>query len=209
LYDAFVQDDERNVGDVQHVWVLTAHFSNYPISSLASYQVKESVRNALFNSLKEAMYVRFGSANKVMNMVASAQDALWQSVQAANYHEYIKVISSIGLDVPIDDPEGVEKIPVRLICRIVQGQCCSGYEGVYQTSRPLKNQSTKNAVLPIVTAWASSELKASTIEDAQVAVYVCGVSIPQTELDTTLSRLWNTLKAPDGFLYIIALINTK
>ena len=204
-----MQEDERNVGEVQHVWVLTAHFSNYPSASLAPYQVKESVRNAMFNSLKEAMYVRVGSANKVMNMVASAQDALWQSVQAASYHEYTKVVSSIGLDVPIDDPEGVEKIPVRLLCRIVQGQCCSSYEGVYQTSRPLKNQSIKNAVLPIVTAWASSEMKASKVEHAQVALYVCGVSIPQTELDTKLSRLWNTLKAPDGFLYIISLINTK
>lgn len=54
------------------------HFRSYPDQLLVPCESEQAVRAHFFNSLKEAMCIAQGSADRVMQLSPSSQSQLWQ-----------------------------------------------------------------------------------------------------------------------------------
>lgn len=188
------------------IWTIVAHFSNFPSTILTPFDVKESLRNHVFHSMKEASHVRMGSASRIMNMSHAAQDSLWHAIRQGSYDEYAKVYGTLGFDS--DEIQGIlgdtERIPVRIIvCRGAGLKMNTSYEDVYISSRSMHDGSLKDRVYNIARAWMMMKKNIAEKDEESgmtvVQISVGGIGMHGTE---PLSYLWRTMHAPDGFLYI-------
>ncbi|KAI8110977.1 hypothetical protein M9434_004551 [Picochlorum sp. BPE23] len=188
------------------IWTVVAHFSNFPSTILTPFDVKESLRNHVFHSMKEASHVRMGSASRIMNMSHAAQDALWHAIRQGSYDEYVKVYSTLGFESHDGILAAVERVPVRIIvCRGAALKMNTSYEDVYISSRSMNDGSVKDCVYDIARAWMMMKKhKTIAVKNEEsgmtgVQIQVGGIDMHGTE---PLSYLWRTMHAPDGFLYI-------
>lgn len=217
----------------QHLWELTAHFSKYPSNTLPMFQGSESLRSCLFNSMKESSFIRHNSAARVMNMVSGARETMWKSLQDVDWDTFQQASESLhqgdySFRSSADKNKEGTRIPVRLLFRDVSSKKAflSSYDNVYYSSRSFPDISVKNALLPIVKAWIDAESdnnrsrRKSDVktehEDngiteehlwGQLHVYVAGARLQQPGDGLLLVHtLWNEFRSPDGFLYIIVLL---
>lgn len=188
------------------IWTVVAHFSNFPSTILPPFDVKESLRNHVFHSMKEASHVRMGSASRIMNMSHAAQDALWHAIRQGSYDEYAKVYGTLGFESHDGILAAVERVPVRIIvCRGAALTMNTSYEDVYISSRSMNDGSVKDCVYDIARAWMMMKKNKTIAEKNEesgmtgVQIQVGGIGMHGTE---PLSYLWRTMHAPDGFLYI-------
>ena len=154
----------------------------------------------MFNSLKEASFVRLGSAQRVMTMVPRAQEDLWSAVKSINPDSIDDILNSLRLeDIPSSNDQA---IPVRIWMKRVGGYV-SGYDGVYQTSRSLTNgERIRDMIMPIILSWMRGQDMGTTksnLWDECVHSFVHGARLTG---DEPAWELWNQLHGPDGFLYV-------
>ncbi len=200
LHDLHCGDkDEDDASAGNSIWTVVTHFSNFPSTMLAPFDVKESLRNHVFHSMKEASHVRMGSASRIMNMSRAAQESLWHAIRQGSYEEYAKVYSSLGFELHGDGMSGTERIPVRIIvCRGTAMRVNTSYEDVYISSRSMQDGCLKDCVYDIARAWIAKKEEASA-EMSKVQLCVGGIDMHGRE---PLSYIWRTMHAPDAFLYI-------
>lgn len=105
LYDLFsgaepVALDERRVEDVAASqvsvqstaghsplpWRITVHFSDYPGDQLTQLDAEgRAILDSYINAVKEADYIRNGTARTVMSLSKEDSDNLWRAVQTRTY----------------------------------------------------------------------------------------------------------------------------
>lgn len=74
-------NEEHQIEDVLP-WKLTVHYTDYPLDQLMQMDSENKVLLDTFvNSVKEADFIRNGSAKVAMGMSKSDSDTLWNSVQ--------------------------------------------------------------------------------------------------------------------------------
>lgn len=78
-------------------WQLTLHFRGFPDRQLPAYGGEAALRGAFFNSLKEAAHICRGSAQRVMEMAAGAQEDLWRQVLAGSLQQYQRITGPLQL----------------------------------------------------------------------------------------------------------------
>ena len=230
LFDLLVPKEGKKG---QHLWELTAHFSKYPSNTLPMFQGSESLRGCLFNSMKEASFIRHNSAARVMNMVSGARETMWKSLQDVDWDTFQQASESLHLGDYAVQSSGVGnkdgmRIPVRLLFRDVSSKKAflSSYDNVYYSSRSFPDVAVRKALLPIVKAWIAAESNNNpsrrksvvTTEQGdnditeehlwgQLHVYVAGARLQQPGDGLLLVHtLWNEFRSPDGFLYITVLL---
>lgn len=198
------QREGRRTGDI---WHLTARFSKFPSESLANFKGIDSIQKSLFNSLKEASFVRIGTTSRVMNMVGGTREELWKSVRAGDGITFGEICASLQLArIPSSSKaRGKGLVPVRLFCRRMDSlKYVSSYESMYVTSRGMEQDlNVLDAVRPLVVGWLESNGHSTSNVDNYSIVCVSGALI---EGDCTLRELWNAVRAPDCFLYVVVLV---
>jgi hypothetical protein len=82
-------------------WRLTVHFSDWPDEDLVRLDEKGMVMNdAFINSVKEADFLRNGTAKGIMSLSKEDSSGLWKAVENGkfctpqNYLEYMKLTKS-------------------------------------------------------------------------------------------------------------------
>eukprot|EP00890_Picochlorum_soloecismus_P004206 jgi/Picsp_1/4787/NSC_02155-R1_autophagy protein 5 len=227
LFDLLVPKEGKKG---QHLWELTAHFSKYPLNTLPMFHGTESLRGCLFNSMKESSFIRHASAARVMNMVSGARETMWKSLQEVDWDTFQQASESLHMGDYTSRSSGDEdrmRVPVRLLFRDVSSKKAfmSSYDNVYYSSRSFPDVSVRKALLPVVKAWIVAESDdnrsrtklnvTATQEDndnddqlwGQLQVYLAGAHLQQPGDGLLLVHtLWNEFRSPDGFLYIIVLL---
>jgi len=232
LFDLLVPKEGKKG---QHLWELTAHFSKYPLNTLPMFHGPESLRDCLFNAMKESSFIRHASAARVMNMVSGARETMWKSLQEVDWNTFQQASESLhlgdyaSLSFGDGNKDGI-RIPVRLLFRDVSNKktFLSSYDNVYYSSRSFPDIAIRKALLPIVKAWIAAESDSNRLrtkskvttgqgdndidinEDqlwGQLQVYLAGAHLQQPGDGLLLVHtLWNEFRSPDGFLYIIVLV---
>ncbi|KAI5838595.1 autophagy protein Apg5-domain-containing protein [Morchella snyderi] len=114
LYDLFTARDpsSRDVEDEEHQlpWTLILHFRDYPHKHLMRLDNPAACHDAWMNLVKEADYVRHGSAKAVMNLTKAESTGLWDSLQSYDFDKYWSVYDK--LISPISTP--TRNIPLRV-----------------------------------------------------------------------------------------------
>lgn len=73
---------EASTGRAHIPWKLTIHYTDFPFDQLIQLDLEGlTMRDTFINSVKEADYVRNGSARTVMSLSKEDSDNLWLSVQ--------------------------------------------------------------------------------------------------------------------------------
>lgn len=78
-----VQDgDDHVLGASTEPWKLVVHYSEFPSEQLIQLDLEgKAIRDSFVNAVKEADFVRNGSARTVMGMSKEDSDNLWKSVE--------------------------------------------------------------------------------------------------------------------------------
>ncbi|KAL4885901.1 autophagy protein Apg5-domain-containing protein [Aspergillus karnatakaensis] len=92
-------------------WRLVVHFSNYPADELVMLDANGgAMHDAFINSVKEADFVRNGTAKGIMSLSKDDSSGLWQSVQDVDLPSFQRIMS-ILLPPP---PQPFRNLPLRL-----------------------------------------------------------------------------------------------
>ena len=71
-----------NEGDSHHSWRLELHFGNWPDQVLVQPDAEgKTIRDVFMNSVKEADFLRNGSARSVMSLSKDDSEKLWRAVK--------------------------------------------------------------------------------------------------------------------------------
>ncbi|PRW58258.1 autophagy 5 [Chlorella sorokiniana] len=137
-------------------WRLTIHFRGFPSKMLPAYGGEGALRGAFFSSLKEAAVVCRGSAQRVMEMAAGAQEDLFRQALDSSLDRYQAILASLQL-APAAQRGASPRLPLRLYLRTDAGGYLSSYEDIVSTSRPVaaltrdgSPTSLRQALLPLV-----------------------------------------------------------
>lgn len=94
-------------------WKIRLHFSNYPSSQLLPLepgQVLTTIERSFKNSLKQALFLQYGTSKIAMNMSKQIHERLWDSIVSSNY----KLYQQISSELQSTDKQSVQLIPIRL-----------------------------------------------------------------------------------------------
>ncbi|MCJ1436070.1 autophagy protein 5 [Xylographa pallens] len=77
-------------------WRLTLHFSGWPADQLVPLDVEGKVlHDAFINSVKEADFLRNGSAKEIMTLSKNDSTQLWKSVEAYDFERYNSILQKL------------------------------------------------------------------------------------------------------------------
>ena len=119
LYDLFsgaspleAQSEEAHI---PLPWRLTLHFSKWPTDQLVPLDVDGKVlHDAYINNVKEADFLRNGSAKEIMTLSKSDSTQLWKSVEACK-RDCLPSRADSGADRCLDDFDGYNPISQKLL----------------------------------------------------------------------------------------------
>ncbi|KAF2863676.1 APG5-domain-containing protein [Piedraia hortae CBS 480.64] len=116
LHDLFSPGSETDTKDSTQPWRLTVHFTNFPTDTLLPYDGSEKrIREIFFNALKEADYVRTGSAKAVNKMSVADSDRLWKAVVACDLEGFRKADEKL-VTMALQHAE-ISRVPVRFLVK--------------------------------------------------------------------------------------------
>lgn len=104
------QDEGASIS-LQRPWDLIVHFSEWPAEHLIPFDsLGKTHQDTFFQSVKEADYLRNGTAKAILSLSKDDSDNLWQSVQSHDSTKYFSIYRRF-LNPP--DGEGVRNIPIK------------------------------------------------------------------------------------------------
>lgn len=167
-------------------WKIRLHFSQYPTSQILPLEtdVMSVVERSYKNSLKQALFLQYGSSKIAMGLSKQSFEQVWDSLLAVNRKLYQQVD---------DDLQGLSNLlPVRLLI-----------DSKPPIQRPLKVED-KCSLGKVLADWAPS-LFQNTGDDTEATKpgtqwSIQGLQIP---LSAVLNDLWLSLSHPDHFLYVV------
>ena len=184
-------------------WRLTAHFSRWPAAALGAPGAAgaDTPFAAFCSTIKEAAFVRFGSAKSVLALSAAELRSLWEAADAADVAAWQRPETKLRA---AEDGASVRAAPLRVYTR--------GGDGVEAYTRSADAAvSFGDALRRILAAGLygsdlSSKMEAGAGGDGArpdplggVRVRVQGVEPP---LDAPVSWLLEELAGPDGMLHV-------
>ena len=219
-------------------WHIRVHFSSYPTDQLlplddcldgtncsndGSYCITALLGRLFRNSLKQALFMQYGSSKVAMSINKSSHEQIWDSLLQSNYELYHDVnvrlqsglkpfISTAFKDKQKDLPQ---TIPLRLMVngmpavqKPVKNENINGDEQKKVTETPeqfctcqMPPPTTLGEVLAkyLPDHFAVDYITGTVTHDSNVYYCVQGI---QPSVNCTIVDLWRTLSHPDHFLYI-------
>ncbi|KAK3289754.1 Ubiquitin-like modifier-activating enzyme atg7 [Cymbomonas tetramitiformis] len=95
-------------------WELTVHFRTFPDEVLLKCNDSQTVRAHFYNSLKEAMYIMYGSAGSVMQLSQQVQTQLWKSIEDGMDMETYDTSTSTLPSSTTQPNKSIRAVPVRM-----------------------------------------------------------------------------------------------
>ncbi|RMX81107.1 hypothetical protein D0868_16034, partial [Hortaea werneckii] len=201
-------------GDGQEVlpWKLTIHYSGFPGDQLIPLDGEgKALQDSFVNAVKEADFIRNGTARTVMGLSMEDSEKLWRSVQTHDLQLFnsvnIKLLNPPGMElrhVPVKfylptssatDPAGADTI--------LEETKASGHVRVVQSLIPLQLPSKQpqtlgtalNSVLPSIFPSRRNPLLAQPV--------LHGAAVPMSAHLVELGRAAGYL---DGFLHVVVVM---
>ncbi|KAI8881303.1 putative autophagy protein, partial [Backusella circina FSU 941] len=161
-------------------WVLTLHFENFPTDILLKNPSVDAMQDMFMSMIKEADFLRHGSAKKVMNLSKRDQSQLWQSISTDKYSDYWAVNKSL-----VEYNTSMRYVPLKLY---LPNDC-----PVYQELVPVEDASLRHVLSRLLPELFPNESELAT-------AMTHGIEIP---LDTPIHWASENLSFPDHFLHIV------
>ncbi|EMC91313.1 hypothetical protein BAUCODRAFT_322681 [Baudoinia panamericana UAMH 10762] len=195
----------NNSNAVPMPWRLTVHYSNHPTDQLIPLDLGgRTMLDAYINAVKEADFIRNGTARTVMGLSKDDSDKLWQAVQTHDRRLFNSVNNKLL------NPPGMElrHIPLKIYLPTSASQTASetipeepkaGHIRVVQSLQPLQIASGQpqtlgtalNSTLPTVFPSRRNPLLAQPV--------LHGVAVP---MNANLQDLGRACAYTDGFLHV-------
>lgn len=181
-------------------WKLVIHFSNYPYDQLAQIDAEgKAVHDAFINTVKEADFLRFGSAKGIMSLSKDDSTTFWQSVQEHNMQAYNRVNQRL---MPTQGGPALKHLPIRfyLPASPRAEDTASGHLKIVQslippmlpsTGKPQTMGTALNSNLPSLFPSKSTPILAKAV--------LHGAVVPMT---ANLEELLRVCAYLDGWLHI-------
>ncbi|KXS98189.1 hypothetical protein AC578_6416 [Pseudocercospora eumusae] len=214
LYDLFAgaepfASDVSSKADVSSgnalPWQLTLHYSDAPEGQLIQLDPHlRAMQDTFINAVKEADYVRNGTARTVMSLSKNDSDNLWRAVQTHDRGMF-NVVNNKLLN-----PPGMElrHIPIKIYLPTSANQDATdtieeeprpGQLRVVQSLVPLKHEDKK----PQTLGTALNHMLPTIFPSKRVAIYASavlhGAVVP---LSARIDDLGKAAAYPDGFLHV-------
>ena len=182
------------------MWEITIHFQHFPADKILKCDSLDKIRDYYSHSLKQALHLMYGSINIFTLMSLENKSNMWSSVTTGDYTKYIDSASSI-----LSSEEAIRLLPIRLI----QADKPTIQKPI-SASPSAKLDATSNAADD-----SSNDLKptnnTTTLQDTLTILYplyneneynltIQGIEV---SLSVPIYELWQLLRHPDLFLYII------
>ena len=189
LYDAISSPGE----DLP--WRITVHFRGYPDDVLLPCAGDEDVKWKYLNSLKQAAFLRHGSAMPIMSLTKAKQTQLWDAVRAGDGRKRDLVLGALA------GAEEVRHVPIRVVLRSDPQTVQAPIPALCADGTPHTLRSALALLLPellLADEDDDSPCEASA-DGGALAVFVQGLRPP---LDAPLELLHDELRHPDLFMYV-------
>ncbi|KAI9693728.1 MAG: autophagy protein 5 [Bathelium mastoideum] len=176
----------RNNGSEALPWRLVAHFTEWPEDQLVKLDAEGKVlQDAFINGVKEADFLRNGSAKVVMGLSKDDSTALWESVEKHN----LPLFNSINNKLLNPPGSSMRHIPIK-----VPGSL-RAVQFLVTPALPSKQPQTLgmalNAMLPTVFPSRRNPILAQAV--------LHGTVVP---LAAAVEELLRAAAYPDGFLHV-------
>jgi autophagy-related protein 5 len=114
-------------------WKIQLHFTQYPSSQILPLEssILTTMEHNFMNSLKQALFLQYGTAKVAMNMTKQTHNKMWDSVVTSNYQLY----EQVNDDLQQTSESSMNLLPIRLMidskppiqrpCRISDGEMCT------------------------------------------------------------------------------------
>jgi autophagy-related protein 5 len=111
-------------------WKIRLHFTQYPTSQILplEHDVLTTIERSFMNSLKQALFLQYGSSKVAMNMTKQTHERQWDSIVTSNYQLY----QQVNDDLQQTNESSINILPVRLMvdskppiqrpCRVSKGE---------------------------------------------------------------------------------------
>ena len=205
-------------------WKIRIHFTSYPQTQLlqlttsTTTKVQDMIQRFYSNSLKQALFLQYGSSKVAMNMSKHNQLQIWDSIVRSQYDSYQQINQELQCFIPINETEStqtqkIQNVPIRIMMDgkpYVQKPCPP-----YITTLPASNtdnhdtSNTKKLHKRTIGQFLAQYYPKifSSTEKTSLCIWMIQ-GIQQLPLSYPIVDVWQCLCHPDHFLYIILITNT-
>lgn len=94
-------------------WKIRLHFTQYPSSQILPLEncVLTTIEHNFMNSLKQALFLQYGSSKVAMSMTKQTHERVWDSIVTSNYQLY----QQVNDDLQQTNESSMNILPVRLM----------------------------------------------------------------------------------------------
>lgn len=202
-------------------WKIRIHFTSYPQTQLlqlttsTTTKVQDTIQRFYSNSLKQALFLQYGSSKVAMNMSKHNQLQIWDSIVRSQYDAYQQINQELQVYTPINQTgntqtQKIQNVPIRIMMDgkpYVQKPCppyiiLPTSNGNHDTSNSQPQKRTIQQFL----AQYHPKLFSLTEKTSSCIWMIQGIQ--QIPLSYPIVDVWQCLCHPDHFLYIILITNT-
>lgn len=180
LFDAFDMN-------VRLPWKITVHFSDFPRDKLIMLSKTQSHEDLFFHSLKQSLFIHYGSSSSIVEMTKAEQTALYGSIMKSNCDRYEdsfeKLVSSDSKHIPIRLVRSNR--PIANVALEIHGDDDDVSDNAYTVKRMMDEIASK-------------------CEDAgsDLSLSVHGLAIDEHMRAMDIETFHKIFRFPDDFLYI-------
>mmetsp|Transcript_17288 Transcript_17288/g.21282 ORF Transcript_17288/g.21282 Transcript_17288/m.21282 type:complete len:240 (+) Transcript_17288:3-722(+) len=175
---------------------ITVHFQGMP-KQIVPCKDADAVETSFFSSLKQALYLKFGTTEAVRDLPVSKQSELWEAIASGNLEKYWGICNAMyftGTEVDASKPKAA--YPIRILVKDAN----SGT--IICLQRPIPVDTTGNMTLyDLLHKYFIDSVKLPESKDSKIdqRIVIAGINPP---LDSSVDGLCSSLSHADNFLYI-------
>ena len=184
---------------------ITIRFQGFPKTNLLPCAGEIDAENAFFNSMKQALCLRFGSAKGLMEMPKSNQENLWEGIVFGKFEKYWQSCGPLLSTVDqMDSQHQTPQVPIRVLLR-ADDISLEGGARVLQASVPLIDE-TLTLKDAIATVLKSNGRDPDEEDWMRIRVSIQGVAPP---LSSFVKEICDEMCSHDLFLYVVVFLPSK
>ncbi|OJJ56379.1 hypothetical protein ASPSYDRAFT_47679 [Aspergillus sydowii CBS 593.65] len=165
-------------------WRLVVHFSDWPDEELVRLDAQGMVMNdAFINSVKEADFVRNGTAKGIMTLSKDDSSGLWKAVQDVDLPSFQRIMNIL---FPLNSHQPLRNLPVRLFLPLPPKPDCDSNSPFLKV--------VQSPIPPTLSATQSQQqMSQSTLLSSSRVSGSVSAGTPQTQTQTIGTALHSIL----------------
>jgi len=206
LYD-LLQSKQNTLTAKPLPWKIRIHFTSYPSHQILELSKKNTIKTVQLNfihSLKQALFLQYGSNKKQMNMSKVQYELMWSSMERGGCY---KMYQDVNGNLQQLDRGSLLHVPVRIMLNskpmIQRPVKVEQYDIINTLGSLLVNTLPKYFYESSQEPNDESKRKISYSHHELCYWAIQGI---QPSLDSDIIDIWSALCCPDHFLYITVTI---